>query len=75
MWGAWAIGMAAANMTNVKRLEKLGMGSIAPVAGLDMFANMLAFTLNVSQVRICYDLCTYRGVAPYKVFTMTHPSQ
>lgn len=57
MWGAWAIGMAAVDMMNMRRLERLGMGSIAPVAGLNFFAGLMMSSLRASQVVSILCMC------------------
>jgi hypothetical protein len=41
LWGAWATGMAAASPALLRRLERVGMGAIAPARGLAALAGLL----------------------------------
>jgi hypothetical protein len=41
LWGAWATGMAAASPALLRRLERAGMGAIAPARGLAALAGLL----------------------------------
>lgn len=51
MWGAWAMGMAAADAATLQRFERLGMGSIMPIVGLTALASILASPSREAQAR------------------------
>ena len=50
MWGAWTIGMAAQKRAILARLERLGMGSITPTAGLSALEAIIASSRPLPQV-------------------------
>ena len=50
MWGAWTIGMAAQNQAILARLERYGMGSIAPEAGLVALEAIIGTSQPLPQV-------------------------
>lgn len=50
MWGAWTIGMAAQKRAILARLERLGMGSITPEAGLLALEAIIGSSRRLPQV-------------------------
>jgi hypothetical protein len=55
MWGAWAVGMAAADAAMLRRIQSSGVGSIAPAAGLQLLARLLQGTPDTQLVATPFD--------------------